>query len=74
MVSSVGQSGAFFIFTLIAALGTLFIALVVPETKGKTLDEILSELTGTKACRRPTGGVPPPIKEEDEDVRKPFSL
>lgn len=75
LVSAAGQSGAFFVFTGIAALGTLFIALVVPETKGKTLDEILAELTGTKAYGRPGNGVPPPIEEEDEDVvRKPFPL
>ncbi|XP_034236806.1 facilitated trehalose transporter Tret1-like [Thrips palmi] len=76
LASAFGKSGTFFVFTFIAAVGTLFIALVVPETKGKTLDEILAELTGSRVRSRPADGVPAAIEEEEEAdfVRKPFPL
>lgn len=74
MEDALNRSGAFFVFTVIAACGTLFIALLVPETKGKSLDQILAELTGTAACLEDVG-VASPIEEEGEDiVRKPFPL
>jgi sugar porter (SP) family MFS transporter len=40
-----GQAGTFWIYAGICALGLLFIKLRVPETKGKTLEQIEGELT-----------------------------
>ncbi|XP_052133107.1 facilitated trehalose transporter Tret1 [Frankliniella occidentalis] len=78
LVSVVNQSGAFFVFSGIAALGTLFIALLVPETKGKSLDEILAELTGIKSFPgSDIEATPSSIEEEEEDEeinRRPFPL
>ncbi|XP_054290173.1 facilitated trehalose transporter Tret1-2 homolog [Macrosteles quadrilineatus] len=42
--SLVGRGGAFFIFTAFSIVGTLFVIFIVPETKNKTLEEILKEL------------------------------
>ena len=39
---AINPSSCYFIFAAIAAAGTLFIAVFVPETKGKTEDEIRS--------------------------------
>ncbi|KAL1449888.1 hypothetical protein WDU94_002360 [Cyamophila willieti] len=45
--AKLGGHGAFWIFSVIAALGTVFTYVLVPETKGKTLDEIQMELGGS---------------------------
>lgn len=73
----VQMSGAFFIFTAIAALGTAFIFLVVPETKGKTLEQILAELAGDKIY--PSSSTPEAVDEEEEEReackgKSPFPL
>jgi MFS family permease len=44
--SMVGRGGAFFIFTAFSILGTLFVLFIVPETKNKTLEEVIKELEG----------------------------
>lgn len=44
MVAAVQSYGTFWIFTLFSAVGILFVYFLVPETKGKTLDQIIREL------------------------------
>lgn len=44
MVAAVQPYGTFWIFTLFSAVGILFVYFLVPETKGKTLDQIIREL------------------------------
>ncbi|XP_011158174.1 facilitated trehalose transporter Tret1 isoform X2 [Solenopsis invicta] len=44
MVAAVEPYGTFWIFCLFCIIGTVFVYFLVPETKGKTLDEIQREL------------------------------
>jgi len=41
---SLGASGTFWLYGMICMLGGIFIAVRLPETKGKTLEEIEREL------------------------------
>ena len=43
-LSTLGNTGTFLIYGLLAAAGLVFILVVVPETKGKTLEELESHL------------------------------
>lgn len=47
---SFGTHTTFWIFAVISAIGTVFVFFVVPETKGKTLDEIQKELGGSASA------------------------
>lgn len=47
LASSFGIHTTFWIFAVISAIGTVFVFFIVPETKGKTLDEIQRELGGS---------------------------
>lgn len=40
MVGAMGDSGVFFFYGAVGVVGTLFVLLCLPETKGRTLDEI----------------------------------
>lgn len=46
MQNAVQPYGAFWIFSLFCAVGILFVYFLVPETKGKSLDQIQRELNG----------------------------
>lgn len=48
LVSSLGSAVTFWIFSAVCCAGTVFVALIVPETKGKSLDEIQKMLGGNK--------------------------
>ena len=44
-----GSAGTFWIYAGICVAGFVFIKLFLPETKGKTLEEIEKELVGSRA-------------------------
>lgn len=46
MTKAVQSYGTFWIFSLFCAVGILFVYFLVPETKGKSLDQIQRELNG----------------------------
>jgi len=46
MNAALGSSGTFWIYATICALAFLFLFKNCPETKGKSLDELETELTG----------------------------
>jgi MFS family permease len=45
---TLGSAGTFWLYSGICAAGFVFVALRVPETKGKTLEEIERDTTGQK--------------------------
>jgi SP family facilitated glucose transporter-like MFS transporter 8 len=47
LADSFSIQATFWIFAVISAIGTVFVFFVVPETKGKTLDQIQKELGGS---------------------------
>lgn len=49
--STFNGSGTFWIFAVIMALATVFTFVVVPETKGKSIQEIQEELIGRRRNR-----------------------
>jgi SP family xylose:H+ symportor-like MFS transporter len=48
-----GAAGTFWLYGVICLAGFLFVLLCVPETKGKTLEEIEAEITGGQYTARP---------------------
>ncbi|KAK6636498.1 hypothetical protein RUM43_010159 [Polyplax serrata] len=46
LIAAFGQDWTFWLFTVVSALGVAFVYFLVPETKGKTLEEIQRDLTG----------------------------
>lgn len=46
LVTEFGEHTTFWIFCVISIIGTLFVFFIVPETKGKSLDEIQRQLGG----------------------------
>lgn len=48
LVNDIGSAGTFWIFSGICCAGTIFVALIVPETKGKSLEEIQKMLGGNR--------------------------
>lgn len=62
LVSAIYIYNTFWLFTLFSVLGTFFVLYVVPETKGKTMDEI-QELLGAGA---PSQGIEENQNETNE--------
>ncbi|XP_018905127.2 trehalose transporter 1-like protein isoform X3 [Bemisia tabaci] len=57
LLALIGSSGTFWLFTGICAVGLVFVVLFVPETQGKSLEDIERNLTGgpkvpVRQCRR----------------------
>ncbi|XP_063925452.1 facilitated trehalose transporter Tret1 isoform X1 [Zophobas morio] len=52
LTKAISTDVTFYIFSVISLIGTVFIIFVVPETKGKTLDEIQRELNGESPDRQ----------------------
>lgn len=48
MVDLMGNSSSFSTFGMISLIGTIFVAAMVPETKGRSVEEIQIELYGTQ--------------------------
>ena len=48
VVAALGIAPTFFLFAGIGALGIIFVATMVPETRGKTLEEVEAELRGRR--------------------------
>lgn len=53
MVDAIHIYNTFWVFTMFAVLGTFFVIFIVPETKGKTMDEI-QEMLGASSDLTPT--------------------
>lgn len=53
--TALGGDVTFYIFGGISLAGGIFVLFFVPETKGKTLDEIQRELSGEKALSTKKG-------------------
>jgi SP family facilitated glucose transporter-like MFS transporter 8 len=52
MLDLLGSPVTFWLFAMMCVAGTVFTAVLVPETKGKDLEEIQLELNGKKNCER----------------------
>ncbi len=55
IVGAVGSAGAFLLYAVLSVLGIIFIAMMVPETKGRTLEQIEASLAMSHAPV-PSGG------------------
>lgn len=53
LVAAIHIYNTFWLFTLFSVLGTFFVICIVPETKGKTMDEI-QEMLGAGSDLTPT--------------------
>jgi sugar porter (SP) family MFS transporter len=51
-LSTLGSGGTFLVFALFATAALLFVVLLVPETKGRTLEQLESELMSAKPDSR----------------------
>lgn len=49
MLDVLGHAGTFFMFGAVVSFGLLFVACIVPETRGKNIDEVLAALNGKPA-------------------------
>jgi len=54
LVSAIHIYNTFWLFTLFSVLGTVFVVTIVPETKGKTMDEIQEILGAGSDLTPPT--------------------
>jgi hypothetical protein len=45
MIASYGQAGTYYVFSVMGVIALASVYLTVPETKGKSLEEIEAEMT-----------------------------
>lgn len=57
LIDLLGDAGTYWLFGGFCLLGAMYIFCCVPETKGKTLDEIQNEFSNSFVARRNTSGV-----------------
>lgn len=69
MMDVLGISGAFWTFSVTCLVGTLFVSVMVPETKGKDMEEIQAELYG----RRRQSEEDSPFRSMKNRIRSTFS-
>lgn len=62
MRSSIGNDGAFWVFSSICAISVMFVAFFVPETKGKSSHEIHGALSDGESSRQWRTNINEPIK------------
>jgi len=60
LVESIGGDVTFYIFTCISLIGTAFVYFLLPETKGKTTQEVQDILNGVKPGRPESNGLDNP--------------
>jgi len=53
IVSALGEAWCYWIFAIVCAVGTVFIFIFVPETKGKSLEEIQRHFGAPQTEKRP---------------------
>ncbi|KAK4258668.1 hypothetical protein QN277_005091 [Acacia crassicarpa] len=57
--------GSFFLYGSIAFIGWIFFFIVIPETRGKTLEEMEASFGSFRAKPKPNGGTKAPNSEKD---------
>jgi len=57
----IGEDGTFFLFTACTLLGIIFVYFLLPETKGKSLEEV-EKLFTTQSNNKEAAATPPTIQ------------
>jgi predicted MFS family arabinose efflux permease len=55
LISAFGQTGTFWLYAVIGVITWLFVYFLVPETKGRTLEEIEADFRGTPVAPSDVG-------------------
>jgi len=55
LASDIGKAATFWLYAVIGVLAIIFFILRVPETKGRSLEEIQRDVTGSSRRRRGRG-------------------
>ena len=53
LTTSIGKDWTFWLYAIVGVAAFVFFLLKVPETKGKTLEQIEQELSGDRASSQP---------------------
>lgn len=66
LVAAIHIYNTFWLFTLFCVLGTFFVLVIVPETKGKTIDEIQEMLGAGSDLTPPTHAINAPTETKEK--------
>jgi SP family facilitated glucose transporter-like MFS transporter 8 len=66
LVAAIHIYNTFWLFTLFSVLGTFFVITIVPETKGKTMDEIQEMLGAGSDLTPPTHAINPVMDTKEK--------